>query len=187
MSTASTTPAPNPPNSAEYLIHTADLPPTALTHKTHPLLPTCERYEYPIGDATGFTKTGVRLYRLPPGAQCTPLHWHSGEDEWMYVLDAGEGGAVLIWEPSSKNDKEGVLKEVTVKNGDFLGFKAGVERAHTLRAGTTEMVYLVGGSRSDHDVCRYPLEGKKLTIDWPRGRQEPSWTLEDVEIGGSRE
>ena len=103
------------------------------------------------------------------------------------LLEAGEGGAVLVWEPSPEgaedtSAKGGVLKEVAVKNGDFLAFRAGVERAHTLRAGSTEMVYLVGGSRWERDVCRYPLEGKKLLIECPPGGSRKE-TLEDEEIG----
>ena len=178
------------PSSAEYIIHTADLPPSALKHHVHKVQPSCHHYQYNLGDTAGFTKIGVYLNRLPAGTACTPVHWHTDDDEWMYILDAGEGGAVLVWEPSPEaaedGSAKGVLKEVAVKNGDFLAFKAGVERAHTLRAGTSEMLYLVGGSRWERDVCRYPLEGKKLLIECPPGGSRKE-TLEDEEIGAPRQ
>ena len=170
--------APGPSDNTDFLIRTTDLAPSAWAHVVHPFAPTSQWYRSKLGDGTGFTKTGVHLYRLPAGTQCSPLHWHENEDEWMYILDAGEGAAVLVWEPSPDKGKEGILREVGVKNGDFLGFRKGVERAHTLKAGTTEMKYLVGGSRSEHDVCHYPMEGKKLVVDWPRG-QTANWVLED--------
>lgn len=179
MSAPSTT-QPAPANS-EYRIRTTDLPESAFVRINHPIVDAHYRYQVKLGDELGFTKTGVHLFRLPPGVTTTPVHWHSNEDEWMYILDGGEGGSILIWEPTQPQDQGegGGLREEAVKNGDFFGFKAGVERAHSLKAGTKEMVYLVGGSRSTHDVCHYPLERKKLVIDQVDGKV--TWKEEDVD------
>src|SRR5438046_9201849 len=42
-----------------------------------------------LGDSAGLTQFGVNLLRLPPGAWSSQRHWHTGEDEFVYVL-AGE-------------------------------------------------------------------------------------------------
>src|SRR6266851_4355804 len=42
-----------------------------------------------LGDAAGLTQYGVNLLRLPPGAWSSQRHWHTGGDEFIYVL-AGE-------------------------------------------------------------------------------------------------
>ncbi len=51
-----------------------------------------------LGDAAGPTLYGVNLLRLPPDAWSSQRHWHTKEDEFVYVLsgevmlvtDAGE-------------------------------------------------------------------------------------------------
>ena len=39
-----------------------------------------------LGDAAGLQQFGVNLLRLPPGAWSSQRHWHSHEDEFVYVL-----------------------------------------------------------------------------------------------------
>ena len=39
-----------------------------------------------LGDAAGLTQFGVSLYRLAPGVWSSQRHWHSHEDEFVYVL-----------------------------------------------------------------------------------------------------
>ena len=45
-----------------------------------------------LGDALGLTRIGVNLTRLPPGKESSMRHWHTHEDEFVYVL---EGEVVL--------------------------------------------------------------------------------------------
>src|SRR5579862_1155697 len=52
-----------------------------------------ERVRQRLGDAGGLSDFGVNLMRLPPGAWSSQRHWHSGEDEFVYVL---EGEVTLI-------------------------------------------------------------------------------------------
>ncbi|KAI0747227.1 hypothetical protein C8Q80DRAFT_1180184 [Daedaleopsis nitida] len=149
-----------------YLVRTSELPPDAFQRIDHFIAPDCHRLQARLGNLTGLTRTGVHLYRLPAGTTSMALHWHERVDDWMFILDGGEGGKLLVWEPQGEKSKaEIVPTEVEVKNGDFLGFRAGVERAHALKAGATEMVYLVGGSREPVDVCHYPKEGKRTDIE----------------------
>ncbi len=175
----------------EYLIRTADLPLSAFDHRSHHVVTTNHRFQVSLGDSTGLTKTGVHFCRLPAGATSTTLHWHGNDDEWMYILDAGEGSVLLIWEPpavplpsSTATATSGranvVPREEALRSGDFLGFKAGVERAHALRAGAKEMVYLLGGSRVPLDVTHYPEAGKRMVAEPAPG--EVSWTVEEQHV-----
>ena len=80
-----------------------------------------------LGDAAGLTQFGVNLLRLPPGAWSSQRHWHTEEDEFVYVLS---GEVVLV-----SDDGEEVLRA-----GDAAGFKAGDRNGHCLQ------------NRSDNDA-----------------------------------
>ena len=45
-----------------------------------------------LGDGLGLTKIGVNLTTLPPGKESSMRHWHTREDEMVFVL---EGEVVL--------------------------------------------------------------------------------------------
>ena len=55
--------------------------------------PCAERVRQRLGNAGGLTDFGVNLMRLPPGNWSSQRHWHSHEDEFVYVL---EGELTLI-------------------------------------------------------------------------------------------
>ena len=46
-----------------------------------------------LGDALGLTKIGVNLTTLSPGKESSMRHWHTHEDEFVYVL---EGHPTLV-------------------------------------------------------------------------------------------
>lgn len=73
-----------------------------------------------LGDAAGLTQFGVNLLRLPPGAWSSQRHWHTGSDEFVYVIS---GDVVLV-----TDDGEEILHP-----GDAAGFKAGDANGHCLR------------------------------------------------------
>lgn len=102
-----------------------------------------ERVRQRLGDAGGLSDFGVNLLRLPPGAWSSQRHWHSGEDEFVYVLS---GEVVMI------TDKG----EETLQAGDCAAFPKGATDGHHLinRSGD-DVVALEVGSRSDDDVCTY--------------------------------
>ena len=54
--------------------------PAAATHST-------TREKRALGDAFGLTKIGVNLSRLMPGKESSMRHWHTHEDELVYVLE----------------------------------------------------------------------------------------------------
>ena len=73
-----------------------------------------------LGDAAGVTQFGVNLLRLPPGAWSSQRHWHTGGDEFVYVLS---GEVVLV--------KDGGEEELHA--GDAAGFAARDGNGHCLQ------------------------------------------------------
>ena len=91
-----------------------------------------------LGDAAGLTQYGVNLLRLPPGAWSSQRHWHTGGDEFVYVLS---GEVVLVTD-------EG---EETLRAGDAAGFKAGDSNGHCLqnRSGADTRILEIGTRLTD--------------------------------------
>ena len=55
--------------------------------------PCATRTRRRLGDAGGLRDFGVNLMTLPPGGWSSQRHWHSHEDEFVYVL---EGELILV-------------------------------------------------------------------------------------------
>ena len=106
--------------------------------------PCATRTRRRLGDAGGLRDFGVNLMTLPPGGWSSQRHWHSHEDEFVWVL---EGEAVMV-------DDGG---EHVLRPGDCCGWKAGERNGHHLQNRTDqEVVYLEVGSRRAEDGCDYP-------------------------------
>ena len=99
-----------------------------------------ERIRKRLGVASGLTDFGVNLMQLPPGYWSSQRHWHSDEDEFVFVL---EGELTLI-------ENEG---EVLLRAGECAAFPKGSGNGHHMinRSNTTAL-YLEVGSRSKSDV-----------------------------------
>ena len=98
-----------------------------------------------LGDAAGLTDFGVNLMRLPPGAWSSQRHWHSSEDEFVYVL---EGEVVLVTDAG----------EEILRAGECAGFKAGVKDGHHLqnRSPREAVVLEIGSRKVAEDEGEYP-------------------------------
>lgn len=102
------------------------------------------RVKQALGEAAGLTDFGVNLTRLPPGAWSSQRHWHSHEDEFVYVL-AGE--LTLCTDAG----------EQLLRAGDAAAFpKNQANGHHLINRGQETGVYLEIGSRHAADVCTYP-------------------------------
>jgi uncharacterized cupin superfamily protein len=118
-----------------------------------------------LGDAAGLTQFGVNLLTLPPGAWSSQRHFHSDQDEFVYVL---KGRVTLVTDDGP---------EILVA-GDAVGFKAGEPNGHCLQNHTTEeVVALEIGTRTALDSAHYPdidlvapPEGKPATYTHKDGR-----------------
>jgi uncharacterized cupin superfamily protein len=105
----------------------------------------CKRRERKaLGDAAGLTQFGINLLRLPPGEWSSQRHWHTAEDEFVYVV---KGEVTLITD-------EG---EEILHAGDCAGFKAGEPNGHHLQNRSNEDVLLLEiGTRDPADGAFYP-------------------------------
>lgn len=106
--------------------------------------PCRNRRRWRLGDAAGLTQFGVNLLRLPAGAWSSQRHWHSSEDEFVYVL---EGEVVMVTDGG----------EEILRAGDCAGFQAGDPDGHHLQnRSAQEAVILEIGARLDSDAAYYP-------------------------------
>jgi uncharacterized cupin superfamily protein len=102
--------------------------------------PCAERTRRRLGDAGGLTDFGVNLMTLPPGGWSSQRHWHSHEDELVYVL---EGELVLVEDGG----------ETLLRAGDCATFaKNSGNGHHMINRSPTTARYLEVGSRSLDDV-----------------------------------
>ena len=52
----------------------------------------CQEREWrQLGDVVGLTQFGVNKTTLAPGAWSAQRHWHTDEDEFVYLLEGGAG------------------------------------------------------------------------------------------------
>jgi len=103
-----------------------------------------DREKRALGDVFGLDQFGVNLTRLPPGAASAQRHWHSHEDELVYILD---GEAVLITDAG----------EQIMTAGMCAGFKAGVPNGHQLvNRSDRDVAFLEVGTRAMEGGADYP-------------------------------
>jgi uncharacterized cupin superfamily protein len=117
-----------------------------------------------VGDAVGLKNFGVNLVRLPPKALSAIRHWHTRQDEFVYVL---EGTATLL-----ANDGKTLIPA-----GSCAGFPAGTADGHCLINETDQdVVYLEVGDRTPGDVTTYPDADMKATLvqSWAMTRKDGS-------------
>ena len=107
--------------------------------------PCRNRKRWRLGDASGITQFGVNLLRLPPGQWSSQRHWHTAEDEFIFVI---EGEVVLVTDAG----------EEILRAGDSAGFKAGAADGHHLqnRSNRDAVVLEVGSRRTEQDEVFYP-------------------------------
>lgn len=102
--------------------------------------PCRERTRRRLGEAGGLRDFGVNLMTLPPGGWSSQRHWHSHEDEFVYVL---EGELTLVEDGG----------ETLLRAGECAAFPKGSGDGHHLqnRSGAIA-VYLEVGSRHPDDL-----------------------------------
>ena len=96
-----------------------------------------------LGDAAGLTQFGVNLLRLAPGTWSSQRHWHTAEDEFVYVV-AGE--VTLVTDAGDE----------VLRAGDAAGFKANDPDGHCLQnRGAADAVVLEIGTRTPGNMAYY--------------------------------
>jgi uncharacterized cupin superfamily protein len=116
--------------------------------------PCRERVRQALGEAANLTDFGVNLLLLPAGAWSSQRHWHSAEDEFIWIV---QGEVTLI-----TNQGEEILRM-----GDSAGFKAGIADGHHLqnRSDRPALVLEVGSRRTVTDFADYPDIDLRWTPD----------------------
>ena len=142
-----------------------DLPAQIGTFYPPPYHEPCQaRERRKLGDAAGLTQFGVNLLRLPPGSWSSQRHWHSHEDEFVYVLS---GEVTLVTDAGTE----------LLRAGDAAGFPAGDPDGHTLqnRSDGDVLVLEVGSRNRTQDATTYP--GIDLMV--PAGSEAVLFTHRD--------
>jgi uncharacterized cupin superfamily protein len=127
----------------DYLVRTSDLGTRDEMHVRHPLDARCEIFMARLSDRTGLSHLGISMARVPPGKQSFPLHVHSIQEEWIYVL-SGEGHVRIDGE------------DLPIRAGDFVGFPANGPAHCVSNTSQHDLVYLQGGDRRAGDIGRFP-------------------------------
>ena len=96
-----------------------------------------------LGNPLGLTRIGINQTTLPPGKESSMRHWHTHEDEFVYVLE----GEVVLRTGSG---------EQLLSAGMCAGFPAGATDGHQLinRSGR-DAVYLEVSNRDPEDTAHY--------------------------------
>ncbi|MFB6102773.1 MAG: cupin domain-containing protein [Haloplanus sp.] len=101
-----------------------------------------------LAAAAGGERLGCSLYELPPGEKSWPFHYHTGNEEAMYVL-AGTGQLRTAGDPEP------------LRPGDYVTFPVGEAGGHrVINDGDESLRYLALSTMNDPDVTVYPDSGK---------------------------
>lgn len=100
-----------------------------------------------LGDAVGLTKIGINHSTLAPGKESSMRHWHTHEDEFIYMLS---GEVVLVTDAG----------EQLLTAGMCAGFPASVDGksgdGHQLvNRSSQPAVYLEISNRDSRDTAEY--------------------------------
>ena len=113
--------------------------------------PCREREWRQLGEAVGLTQFGVNLTTLAPGAWSSQRHWHTNEDEFVYIL---EGELVLVTDES----------EQVLTAGMVAGFPAGKRDGHHLINRSNQPASFIEiGTRAKSDEGEYSDIDMKFT------------------------
>ena len=110
-----------------------------------------------LSQGGGLTQFGAYLDTLAPGTWSSQRHWHSAEDEFLYLLS----GTVTLEDDTGLTD---------IFPGDAVAWRHGEPNAHHLtNRGDVPATFLIVGSRCRGDICTYPDDAERQIngdTDW---------------------
>ncbi len=123
----------------------ATVPPRTGSSYPEPFAALCAgREKRALGDALGLRNFGVNLVTLPPGAASSQRHWHTRQDEFVYIVS---GELTLVTDAGAQ----------TLGPGMVAGFPAGrADGHHLVNRSDRPAVYLEVGDRTEGDETDYP-------------------------------
>jgi uncharacterized cupin superfamily protein len=100
-----------------------------------------------LGDALGLKTIGINLTTLAPGKESSMRHWHSHEEEFVYILS---GEVVLVTDAG----------EQVLTAGTCAGFPVSTDRSkgdghHLINRGSMPATYLEISNRDPRDQGYY--------------------------------
>jgi uncharacterized cupin superfamily protein len=96
-----------------------------------------------LGNELGLSKIGINHTTLPPGKESSMRHWHTHEEEFIFVLS----GEVVLRTDAG---------EQVLKAGMCAGFPVGTTDGHQLvNRGTEPAIYLEVSNRDPADEAHY--------------------------------
>jgi uncharacterized cupin superfamily protein len=117
-----------------------------------------------LGPALGLTDLGVNLTTLMPGAASAMRHYHSNNDEFVFIVD---GEVTLVTNAG---------KQLLV-TGMCAGFPKGKKDGHQLvNEGDRPVIYLEAGTNLMPDLIHYP-DTKLWLYEDEKGRAAFSTTM----------
>lgn len=118
------------------------------------------RTKQKLGEVFGLANFGINRTTLAPGAASALMHYHSKQDEFVYVL---EGTATIRIGSES----------YTAKAGECCGFRAGAPTGHQIvNQSSAVVVYLEIGDRMIGDQAEFPEDDLKASQ-----RENGQWSL----------
>lgn len=97
-----------------------------------------------LAEAAGGERIGCSLYELPPESRSWPYHYHTGNEEAIFVLS----GSGALRSDDGQHDLEA---------GDYIALPIGEEGAHRVINNSDEPLrYLAISTMQDPDVTVYP-------------------------------
>lgn len=100
----------------------------------------CQR----LARSRGLTLLGVNLTVIPPGGWSSQRHWHSHEEEFVWIV---EGELTLVTDAG----------EEILRPGDCAAFKAGeADGHHLVNKSARDAKVLEIGTADPRDRCVYP-------------------------------
>jgi len=111
-----------------------------------------------LGDPLGLTKIGINRTTLMPGKVSSMRHWHTHEDEFVFVL---EGELTLTTDGG----------EQVLRAGECAGFPAGSQDGHQFaNRSTRPAIYLEVSNRDLADTAYYSDPNVDMVWNAARGR-----------------
>jgi uncharacterized cupin superfamily protein len=113
-----------------------------------------------LAAAAGSVRTGLNWDSLPAGAEGSPPHCHSEEEEIFVVLE-GDGTLILWPSPHAHRlDPDVKHAEHPIRAGHVISRPPGTRIAHSFVSGDSGMTYLAYGTREPNDITYYPRSNK---------------------------
>lgn len=112
-----------------------------------------------LAAAAGGEQLGCSLYVIPPGKKSWPYHYHTANEEAMYVL---EGKGIL----RARNG------EASIEAGDYLAFPVGEAYARrVINDADAPLRYLCFSTMHEPEISVYPDSGKIGAFAGPASAQ----------------